>query len=127
MKASILIVDDEFGLAELIADVLTDQGYETTVAVNGQQALTYLSEKAIDLVIVDLMMPVLNGPELVTRMRASEAQAHIPVIAMTTVPQEAGRGVEYGAVLRKPFSSAELLKAVREILAGTPLSLGRLS
>jgi two-component system OmpR family response regulator len=116
VKASILIVDDEFGLAELLVDILAERGYETTVAINGRQGLACLREKSIDLAIVDLMMPIMNGMELVAAMRGTTELADIPVVAMTTVPRELGPVHDVQAVLRKPFTSDDLLRTIAEVL-----------
>ena len=68
-KQSILIVDDEFGLAEMLREMLRDSGFEVTLAINGRLALEILEEGKVDLVITDMMMPVMDGAELAAAMR----------------------------------------------------------
>jgi CheY-like chemotaxis protein len=109
-QRSILIVDDEFGLAEMLREMLRERGYEVTLAINGRLALDILGERSIDLVITDMMMPVMDGSELATAMRKSELHRRIPIVMMTSlptaVPQRSGL---YDAVLRKPFTPDLLL------------------
>jgi len=124
VKASILIVDDEFGLAELVADILTDHGYEATLAINGRQGLARLTERPVDLVVVDVMMPVMSGPELVARMRATRELADIPVVVMTTSPRELGGTHPYQGVLQKPFSSEALVRTVAAALEKNATDVG---
>jgi circadian clock protein KaiC len=126
-RASILIVDDEFGLADLMAEILGDQGYDAAIAINGELGLSALRERRTDLVLVDVMMPVLSGPEMRRRMQEDPALAHIPVILMTAllevVPQEQ-LGL-YAAVLRKPFTPAQLFEAVERVLQSQPARVGQ--
>jgi circadian clock protein KaiC len=111
----IVIIDDEFGLAELIAEVLADQGYATAIAINGELGLALLRERRADLVMVDLMMPVLNGSEVLRRMKADPALASIPVVIMTALPEAvpAEDGASFEAVLQKPFTPERLFEVVR--------------
>jgi CheY-like chemotaxis protein len=117
--ASILIVDDEFGLAELLREMLRESGYDVTLAINGQLALEVLKEKAIDLVVTDMMMPVMDGGELATAMRRDEAYRTTPIILMTSLRVVAERhGTLFNAVLRKPFTPEVLLRTILACLAG---------
>lgn len=108
---SILIVEDEYGLAELLRDVLTELGYQVTLATNGRIALDVLAERDIHLVLTDSMMPVMDGPELARAMRTDERHREIPIIMMTSlrtaVPSTPGL---FEAVLAKPFTPADLMK-----------------
>src|ERR1041384_1241135 len=108
MTQSVLIVDDEFGLADITADLLAEAGYDVALAINGKLALASLATRRVDIVITDLMMPVMDGPELIRRMRADPALATIPAILMTALPEaipNVDRGL-HDAVLVKPFSIA---------------------
>jgi CheY-like chemotaxis protein len=118
VNESILIVDDEFGLAELVGEVLAERGYQTRVATNGQQGLDVLEKDGIDLVLVDLMMPVLDGREMSERMRSDARYEKIPIVMMTAVP-EALNGAEslFEAVLPKPFSAEELFTTLDRLLS----------
>ena len=116
---SILIVDDEFGLAEMLRDMLREQGYEVTLAINGRLALEILGEQPIDLVITDMMMPVMDGSELASVMRHSEAHRDIPIVLMTSLPSaQPQRNGLYDAVIRKPFTPELLMTTMRACLAG---------
>lgn len=114
----ILIVDDEFGLAELISDILGENGYETAIAINGELGLAMLRERRPDLVLMDLMMPVLSGPEMLRQMRSDPEVADIPVVIMTALPEAVPREGElaHEAVLQKPFTPDRLFHVVHAIL-----------
>jgi circadian clock protein KaiC len=116
--AYVLIVDDEFGLAELIAEVLAEKGYVTAIAINGVLGLALLRERRADLVLVDLMMPVLNGPEMLRQLQADPELASIPVVIMTALPEAVpvGEGLAFKAVLQKPFTPDRLFQVVRDAL-----------
>ena len=117
MTQSVLIVDDEFGLADITADLLTEAGYDVALAINGKLGLESLAVRRADIVITDLMMPVIDGPEMIRRMRADPALSHIPAILMTALPEAVPSGnALHDAVLVKPFSIAELLDVIRRLL-----------
>jgi CheY-like chemotaxis protein len=118
----ILIVDDEFGLAEMLRDMLREHGYNVMLAINGRLALAILAEQRIDLVITDMMMPVMDGEELARTMRADEAHRRTPIIMMSCLPtRRDGFGDVFDAVLRKPFTPDQLLATIAECL-GTRLT-----
>ena len=118
MQTSVLIVDDEFGLADVAADLLTDAGYDVALAINGKLGLASLTARLVDIVIVDIMMPVMDGPEMIRRMRADPALARIPTILMTALPEAVptGPAALHDAVLVKPFSLADLLAVMARLL-----------
>jgi CheY-like chemotaxis protein len=118
MAHSVLIVDDEFGLADITADLLREAGYDVALAINGKLGLASLATRRADLVMTDLMMPVMDGPEMIRRMRADPALARIPTILMTALPEAipTGAAAMHDAVLVKPYSMAELLALVRQLL-----------
>jgi len=117
-QPSILIVDDEFGLAEMLREMLREYGYEVTLAINGRLALDILAEQKVDLVITDMMMPVMDGGELASAMRGSEMYRHTPIVMMTSLPSAAPRrGDLFDAILRKPFTPELLLKTLLVCLA----------
>jgi len=115
---SILIVEDEYGLAELLRDMLTEYGYVVSLAINGRLALDILREKDIDVVVTDVMMPVMDGPELARAIRADERYRHIPIVMMTSlrsaVPSAPGL---YDALLTKPFTPAALMTVLEGYLS----------
>jgi CheY-like chemotaxis protein len=112
MNRQILIVDDEFGLGEMLREALAEVGYDVALAANGVRALDLLRQRRFDVVLSDVMMPVMDGPELARAMRADASLSGIPIVLMTSVPThvpaEAGL---YKAVLRKPFT-LEVLYAI---------------
>jgi CheY-like chemotaxis protein len=116
-KLSILIVDDEFGLAEMMRDMLRECGYDVALAINGRLALEALHERNVDLIITDLMMPVMDGMELASALRSNQKLREIPIILMTSLPSAPTGTDLYDAVLRKPFTPDLLLTTIRECCA----------
>jgi len=118
MPQLVLIVDDEFGLADITADLLRDAGYDVELAINGKLGLASLATRRADIVLTDLMMPVMDGPELIRKMRADPALASIPIILMTALPEavSSGDGARQDAVLVKPFSITELIETMQTLL-----------
>jgi CheY-like chemotaxis protein len=112
-KPSILIVDDEFGLAEMLREMLRDSGYDVTLAINGRLALEILGEGKVDLVLTDMMMPVMDGAELAAAMRSDDQYSATPIIMMTSLPTAMPQpeGL-FDAVLRKPFTPELLLETM---------------
>jgi CheY-like chemotaxis protein len=115
---SVLIVDDEFGLAEMLREMLRDCGYEVALAINGRLALDILGERHVDLVITDMMMPVMDGAELAAAMRAGPHR-DTPIIMMTSLPSAVpAQHALFQAVLRKPFTPELLLNTIDTCLRG---------
>ena len=81
---SVLVVDDELIICDLLTDVLTAEGYEVATTTNGQEALAYLRQHAPPcLILLDMMMPIMDGPSFRAEQRRDPALATIPVIVMT--------------------------------------------
>lgn len=101
---TILVVDDEFGVADVLAAALEDEGYRVNTAANGREALTRLGEEVPDLVITDFMMPVMDGPAMAHAIRAA-GHPDLPIIMMSAMPEAAVRQRfdGYFGFLRKPF------------------------
>jgi CheY-like chemotaxis protein len=118
MKHSILIVDDEFGLADLIGELLAEAGYEVAIAINGMLALNALSERRPHLVLADVMMPIVDGAEMLRRMKSNPAYADIPVVMMTSLPEALPKDEPplYQDVLHKPFSPEKLFSTIELLL-----------
>lgn len=108
--AVVLIVDDEFGVVNLLKDVLVDEGYRVLVASNGRQALGRAAEERPDVVFTDLMMPVMDGAALIKAMAADAALKDVPVVLMSSLPEAgmAERSPGYSLFLRKPFKISTL-------------------
>lgn len=115
---TVLVVDDEFGVAEVLQSLLEDEGYRVVTAINGKQALARLSEATPDLVMVDYMMPIMNGAQMVAAVRAEQAWLHIPVIMMSSLDEDTVRAEcnAYNAFLRKPFRATAVLALVARVL-----------
>jgi CheY-like chemotaxis protein len=118
----ILIVDDEFGIVEAIRDFLQDEGYRTVIALNGRQALELMGVERPALVLLDYMMPVMNGGELLEKMRGKPELSTIPVVLMSASPPRAWQGLPATALLLKPFGLDELIAAVRQAVGEPPRS-----
>jgi two-component system sensor histidine kinase/response regulator len=118
MSQRVLIVDDEFGLAEVVAEMLRERGFATVLAINGQLALERVAEQSFDLMLLDCMMPILDGSGVVRAVRANAQHAELPIILMTALPHAVPPDVEAAvcALLRKPFSPADLFAAIARCL-----------
>jgi DNA-binding response OmpR family regulator len=117
MNVKILVVDDEPRYVRLIEANLTSEGYQVIKAYDGQQALTAISEQQPNLVLLDVMMPGLDGYETCERIREFSC---VPVIMVTAKGEERDRvrGLDLGAddYIVKPFGASELLARVRAVL-----------
>lgn len=122
--AHILIIDDDAGIRRLIELTLRKGGYRFSMAANGLRALEQIQTEMPDLVICDLMMPEMDGFELLATVKASAALAHIPIVVITAVGQQTyvERALKLGATacLFKPFAQAELLSVVKNALTPVP-------
>ncbi len=116
----ILIVDDDPLSRMNLEALLTPDGYTLHFAANGAEALTLATEDHPDLVLLDVMMPEMDGYEVCRRLRADASLAEVPIVLVTVLDDEASlvAGLESGAddFLSKPYSSVELLARVRSIL-----------
>ncbi len=119
MKEKILIVDDEKDILELISFNLEKEGYRTTTATSGEEAFSLLKKGSFDLLLLDLMLPGIDGFDL-CRMIKTDAKFDIPIIMLTAKSTEIDKvaGLEIGAdyYITKPFSIRELLAVIKAIL-----------
>jgi len=120
MAAKILIVEDEGDIAELIRYNVERAGFEARVVCDGHQALQQIRRAAPDLLVLDLMLPGMDGLDVCRRLRADSATRGLPIIMVTAKGEEADRvvGLEMGAddYLLKPFSPRELVARIRALL-----------
>jgi class 3 adenylate cyclase/CheY-like chemotaxis protein len=116
----ILVVDDVEKNARLLADVLTFKGYHVVTAAGGREALDQVARESPDLVLLDVMMPDLNGYDVCRTLRADRSAAALPIVMVTALDpaQERIKGLDAGAddFLTKPIAQAELLARVRSLL-----------
>jgi two-component system alkaline phosphatase synthesis response regulator PhoP len=122
-SSTVLIVEDDADIAALIAHYLQKTGYGAEVISDGGRALARTKEWLPDLVILDLMLPGLNGLEICRALRADDRTAALPIIMLTARGEESERilGLDVGAddYIVKPFSPSELMARVRALLRRT--------
>ena len=111
--ARILVVDDEPDERFLVGRALKKQGHDVTVAGNGAAGLKVAQEQVPDLVVTDIMMPVMDGVEFIRRLRGDPATAGIPILAATGDSQLADAA---DAVLTKPYDDRRLIMLVNSLL-----------
>jgi CheY-like chemotaxis protein len=117
--STVLVVDDEFGIAELMVDVLTDEGHRVVTAANGRQGLEALARERPSLVFLDYMMPVLDGAGMLRGMAEDASLNGVPVVMMSSIPEAivAERCRGYSAFMRKPFRITEVMSLTDRLLA----------
>jgi len=120
MSARVLVVEDDPDIAELVVRYLDKAGYSTTRVSSGRDALDSVRTKPPDLMVLDLMLPHIDGLEVCRLLRANDKTAVIPIIMLTARADESERivGLEIGAddYLAKPFSPNELVARVKALL-----------
>jgi len=120
MGKRIVIAEDEPHIARLVTFKLQREGYAVIWAKDGGEALEQISNTLPDLVILDIMMPVMDGYEVLNRMKESNEMKDIPVIMLSAKGQEQDivKGLEHGTedYIVKPFSPAELVARIRKVL-----------
>jgi DNA-binding response OmpR family regulator len=119
-KKRILVVDDEVDLVETVRFSLELEGYDVLVAYNGEEALNQARKENPDLILLDLMLPKLDGYKVCRLLKFDERYKHIPVLMLTAKTQEKDKvtGMETGAneYITKPFEMDELMKKVKGYL-----------
>jgi CheY-like chemotaxis protein len=116
---TVLVVDDEWVIADTVAAVLSDAGYHVLIAANGRQGLERLAEERPDIILLDVMMPVLDGPGMLQAMGKDPALQDLPVVLMSSLPERTVATMADGhrAFLPKPFLTPELLGVLERVLA----------
>ena len=118
----VLVVDDDRVIQQLLEVNLELEGYEVKRAENGEEALKLVREFKPDVMLLDVMMPKLDGREVCRRIKADPKTAHVPVIFLSARAQDmdVNSGLELGAsaYITKPFDPVDLLQTVERVLAG---------
>ncbi|WP_420643958.1 response regulator transcription factor [Candidatus Leptofilum sp.] len=126
MNFSILVVDDEFEIRQLLTTMLTMMGYESFMAQDGLDALEKIPEYQPDILILDVMMPKMDGLTLCRKLRETAETAELPIIMLSgKAHQEAiQEGLKAGAnrYLVKPMGLEELTRNIREVLGEAAVS-----
>jgi CheY-like chemotaxis protein len=115
----VLLVDDELSSAEVLALVLAGEGYQVTLAADARQALARLQEADPQLLVIDFMMPGMNGAELARAVREQERFRAVPVLLISGAPEAALKAYapQYDAFLRKPFGLEQFLRVLATLEA----------
>jgi DNA-binding response OmpR family regulator len=121
-KKRILCIEDEAEMIELMRLVLEREGFEVTGAMGGEQGLKAMRQEKPDLILLDLMMPGIDGWEVYRQMRADKELAEIPVIIVTAKAQSIDKvlGLQVAKVadyITKPFGPKELIGSIERVLA----------
>jgi CheY-like chemotaxis protein len=114
----VLDVEDEPSQAEILTILLGIEGFEVSVAVDGKDALAQLDQVQPDLIVTDYMMPLMNGGEMVARIRAMPAYGKVPIVmtSATDMRQIEKYSAHYDAFFRKPYLWNDLFAAIRKLL-----------
>lgn len=118
--ATVLVVDDDDSVLKALKAILTNRGFGVEVAHNGKEGLAKAREIKPDLIILDLMMPIMTGHEVLLALKQNSSTAEIPVVILTAAePDERIRALQGGAesLMTKPFTEKELAKLVKDSLA----------
>ncbi len=119
-KRTIMVVDDNPDIVTIVKTILEVKGYVVQSAFSGQEVLSLLKEQKPDLIILDVMMPQMDGLEVLTRLKGDAGTASIPVILLTAKVQyeDVLGGYKMGAdyYITKPFTSTQLINGINLLL-----------
>jgi twitching motility two-component system response regulator PilH len=120
--STVLVVEDSVSQREMITDLLRGSGLNVTVASDGVEALEKVQGQPPDLVVLDIVMPRMNGYEVCRRLKADPSTQHVPVVMCSSKGEEFDRywGMKQGAdaYIAKPFQPTELVGTVKQLLRG---------
>ena len=130
-KRKILIIEDDRDIVEMVEYNLREDGYATLSALNGEDGVNLARSEQPDLIILDIMLPIIDGFEVCRTLKSDDTTAHIPIIILSAKSQETDKvvGLELGAddYVTKPFSPRELIARIRAIMRrGLEQQLSRL-
>jgi DNA-binding response OmpR family regulator len=121
MSKKVLIVDDEPSIIVALQFLMEQNGYETLVAFSGEEAMETIARQHPDLILLDIMLPVVDGFEVCQRVRENPEWKNIRIVLVTALGSEANaaKGLALGAdaYITKPFANADLVAKVKELLA----------
>ena len=120
--AKILIIEDDKFLRELLVKKVGSEGYEVVVATDGEEGLKMAKEENPSLILLDLILPAMDGFEVLRRIKEAEETKHIPVIILSNLGQkeDIDKGVKLGAkdyMIKAHFTPGEITKKIQEILS----------
>ncbi|MEO0488228.1 MAG: response regulator [Cyanobacteria bacterium P01_A01_bin.123] len=119
---TVLVVEDSVAQREMITELLRKSGLDVTVASDGEEALAAIQGKMPDLVVLDIVMPKMNGYEVCRRIKADPTTQDVPVVMCSSKGEEFDRywGMKQGAdaYIAKPFQPTELIGTVKQLLRG---------
>jgi DNA-binding response OmpR family regulator len=122
-KGKILVVDDEIYIVHILDFSLGMEGYEVVTALDGEQALEKVKTEKPDLIVLDIMMPKLDGYEVCKNIKSNASTQHIPVILLSAkgrnVDQKLGFDVGADDYITKPFSPRKLVERINQLLGQT--------
>jgi CheY-like chemotaxis protein len=120
---TILVVDDELGVLEVLEYILADLGYSVMSAINGRDALERIKETKPDLIVLDFMMPVMDGAQFLQALREDAACRAIPVVLTSALPEKSinQKCSGFEIFLRKPYKYENLIEAI-ETMVGKPVN-----
>ena len=115
---TILVVDDEYSIAESLVEILTWEGYTVVTAANGRDALEAVGRVRPDLILLDYMMPVMDGLQMLRALRQNAEHTALPVVLMTAASLEGPTDTKlWNALIQKPFEIDYLTRVLTRVLA----------
>lgn len=121
MKRKILVIDDKEELLMLVEIIFLDTGYEIISTTDSNMAFEYVVKEKPDIVILDIMMPKMNGWDVLKQIKGNQATKNIPVLILSVKAdrEDAEKSKELGAdaIMRKPFQSKKLIEVVNKIIS----------
>lgn len=122
-KKRILIVEDDNFVAEVYLAKLSEMGYETALAQNGEEGLAELKKGKVDLILLDILMPIMNGIEMLEEVKKKEEWKNIPVILLTNIGEKESiqKVREMGVknyLIKSHFTPAEVIEKVESVFLG---------
>ena len=120
MAKKILLVDDEPDVVKMLAYRIKHAGYDVVTALNGKEALDIVNKEPVDLIMLDMLMPVMDGKETSTKIKQDEKLKKIPVIILTasisTPPEELKKELKVEGVLIKPCDPEAMLNQIKTLI-----------